>query len=196
MNDDVELVVLADENGKPAGTALKATVHTENTPLHFAFSNYLLDEHGRLLMTRRALSKRAWPGVWTNSCCGHPGPGESNEHALRRRASQELGIEPDAIRDVQAVLPQFQYRAVDSSGVVEWEICPVHVSRLATGHRPEPLPEEVDSFEWIDPAELFSAVDAAPFAFSPWLVEQLSHPELRQAIIDLVNEELPAEEEF
>lgn len=196
MNDNVELVVLADEHGKSAGTAPKATVHTEDTPLHFAFSNYLLDEHGRLLMTRRALGKKTWPGVWTNSCCGHPGPGESFEQALRRRASEELGIEPAAIQDVQTVLPEFQYRAVDSSGIVEWEICPVHVSRLATGHRPEPLPDEVDSFDWIEPAELFAAVDAAPFAFSPWLVEQLGHPELRQALIDLVDAVLPAEEEF
>ncbi|MGD7002878.1 isopentenyl-diphosphate Delta-isomerase [Corynebacterium halotolerans] len=196
MTNEVELVVLADENGKPAGTAPKATIHTSHTPLHFAFSNYLLDEHGRLLMTRRALDKQAWPGVWTNSFCGHPGPGESFVAAIHRRATEELGFAPEAIRDVQTILPDFQYRAEDSSGIVEWEICPVHVSRLATGHRPDPVPAEIDSIDWVEPAELFAAVDAAPFAFSPWLVEQLSHPELRQALTDLVDEELPAEEEF
>ncbi|QGU07939.1 Isopentenyl-diphosphate Delta-isomerase [Corynebacterium occultum] len=194
MNQDVELVVLADENGNPAGTALKATIHTADTPLHFAFSNYLLDDRGRVLMTRRALSKITWPGVWTNSFCGHPGPGESNEDAVRRRAVTEVGLPAESILEITAILPEFQYRAVDSTGIVEWEICPVHISRLAPGHRPEPNPEEIDSFDWIEPAELFAAVDAAPFAFSSWLVEQLSDQNLRLALTEasanLATEEL------
>lgn len=194
MIKDVELVVLADDFGHPAGTAPKATIHSTQTPLHFAFSNYLLDERGRLLMTRRALSKITWPGVWTNSFCGHPGPGESNEDAVRRRAAHEVGIPGDAIHEITAILPKFQYRAVDSSGIVEWEICPVHVSRLAAGYKPEPNPEEVDSIAWIAPAELFAAVDAAPFAFSPWVVEQLSDQSLRialaEAAANLADEEL------
>lgn len=195
MTDNVELVVLADKDGNPAGTAPKATVHTGDTPLHFAFSNYLLDEHGRLLMTRRALGKTAWPGVWTNSYCGHPGPGESPEQALRRRARQEVGLDPEAVLDVRPILPDFTYRAQDSSGIVEWEICPVYVSRMDTGHRPKPEPSEVDSLAWSDPADLFAAVDAAPFAFSPWLVEQLSHPALRQALVGAVEEDVPHGEE-
>lgn len=182
MTHDVELVVLADEHGQPAGTAPKATVHTEDTPLHFAFSTFLLDGDGRLLMTRRALNKKTWPGVWTNSFCGHPGPGEANADAIRRRSVQELGYAEDAIVEITEVVPDFRYRAVDSSGIVEWEICPVFIARLAPGAQPDPNPEEIEELAWVAPGELIAAVDAAPFAFSPWLIEELARPELRAGL--------------
>lgn len=177
-----ELVVLADSQGRPAGTAPKAEVHTADTPLHFAFSAYLTAADGRLLMTRRALGKKTWPGVWTNSFCGHPGPGESNEAAVRRRAFFELGIDPADLGEVRPVLPDFQYQATDSSGIVEWEICPVFLVTLAEGAEFTPNPEEIDSHDWIDVAELFAAVDAAPFAFSPWLVAELADQRLREGL--------------
>jgi isopentenyl-diphosphate delta-isomerase len=167
-SDGDELVVLLDEAGEPCGTHLKATVHTATTPLHLAFSCHVLDDRGRVLVTRRALSKKTWPGVWTNSFCGHPAPGETPEEAVARRASQELGIE---VTDVTSVLPDFRYLATDASGVVENEICPVFTAR-AVGV-PDPSPDEVAEWAWTDPAALRDAVAATPFAFSPWLGWQL-----------------------
>ncbi len=113
--ENAERVVLLDEGGEPIGTALKSEVHHENTPLHLAFSCYLFDGAGRFLLTQRALSKKTWPGVWTNSCCGHPGPGEDMEQAITRRMEQELGT---TVTDLRVVVPDFRYRAVMEDGTV------------------------------------------------------------------------------
>lgn len=179
-----ELVVLADEHGRPAGTAVKSEVHTADTPLHFAFSAYLLTHEGTTVLTRRALSKITWPGVWTNSFCGHPLPAESTRDAVIRRAGFELGIAEEDIAEITEVLGDFRYRATDSSGIVEWEICPVYTVRLRPGATITPNPEEVDSHFEITPARLMDAVDAAPGAFSPWLVEELADQRLRKALAE------------
>ena len=167
MSTVEELVVLVAEDGTPIGTASKATVHTTDTPLHFAFSCHVTNEAGEILITRRALSKLTWPGVWTNSFCGHPGPDESIDDAIRRRAEQELGL---TIDNIHSVLPDFRYRAVDASGIVENEICPVFAA-TAIGE-PRPAASEVSEWRWVSPDNLRAAIESAPFAFSPWLVWQ------------------------
>jgi isopentenyl-diphosphate delta-isomerase len=172
MTTRTELVVLVDEAGAPIGTADKVAVHGADTPLHLAFSCHVYDRHGRVLATRRALAKPTWPGVWTNSFCGHPAPSESSEDAITRRALYELGIRID---DLEIVLPDFRYRAVDASGIVENEICPVY--RAITADAVTPHPDEVAEFAWLDPQSLRTAVAAAPFAFSPWLGWQLEQLE-------------------
>ncbi|MEY2848780.1 MAG: hypothetical protein RI885_1445 [Actinomycetota bacterium] len=164
----IERVVLVADDGTPLGTADKSTVHTTATPLHLAFSCHVYDAAGRVLVTRRSLAKRTWPGVWTNSFCGHPAPGETPAEAVVRRSLVELGIE---VTDVTPVLPDFRYRAVDASGIVENEICPVFTAR--TSDVVTLNPAEVAEFAWLSPAALRASVTAAPFAFSPWLGWQL-----------------------
>lgn len=168
-----ELVVLLDQAGARIGTSAKAGVHTEETPLHLAFSCYLFNESGQLLVTRRALSKKTWPGVWTNSFCGHPGPGESFEDAMARRAAQELGT---TISSVNSLLPDFRYRAVDASGIVENEICPVFTATITAPLAPNP--DEVEEYAWVDPSALRTSALGTPFAFSPWLLEQIDQGSL------------------
>lgn len=163
-----ELVVLVDETGNPIGSHEKSTVHHADTPLHLAFSCHVYNQSGQVLVTRRALSKLTWPGVWTNSFCGHPAPGEDFETAITRRAADELGLE---ISHIESVVPDFRYRAIDASGVVENEICPVF--RAVAVGEPQPSADEVCEWAWVDPAHLRASVAQTPFAFSPWLVLQL-----------------------
>ncbi len=174
-----DVVVLTDAAGTPIGTALKATVHSTDTPLHLAFSCYIFNPAGQLLITRRALSKRTWPGVWTNSACGHLAPNETAAQAVIRWVPHELGV--TEITEPECVLPDFRYRATDSSGIVEWEICPVFISRITTDDI-NPAVTEVDSYSWVDPQDLLTAVTATPFAFSPWMVDQLQYPALQTAL--------------
>ena len=167
MTTAPELVVLVTEDGTPTGTFEKFAVHTTDTPLHLAFSCHVFNPSGQVLVTRRALSKITWPGVWTNSFCGHPAPGEPLEAAIARRASIELGIE---VSDIEPLLPDFRYRAVDASGIVENEICPVF--RAMTTDEVAANPEEVAEWAWADPTDFAEAVTTAPYAFSPWIVLQ------------------------
>jgi isopentenyl-diphosphate Delta-isomerase len=169
MTTTQEQVVLVSADGQRIGTAPKSTVHTTDTALHLAFSCHVFAPDGTVLVTRRALSKRTWPGVWTNSFCGHPSPSESIEEAIARRANDELGI---TISDLEVILPDFRYRAVDASGIVENEICPVY--RAVTTDVVVANPAEVAEFAWVDPDALTRAAAAAPFAFSPWLGWQLA----------------------
>src|SRR5918912_1290249 len=164
-----ELVVLLNDDGTPCGTAPKSEVHTDHTPLHLAFSCWVLDDAGRTLLTRRAAGKRTWPLVWTNTFCGHPGPGEPVADAVRRRARQELGCD---IERPAEILPDFRYRAVMSDGTVENEICPVYTTRLRT--EPRPNPDEIDALSWIPLADLPALVAEDPERYSPWMRDQLA----------------------
>lgn len=163
-------VVLLDDDGRPCGTAPRLEVHGPETPLHLAFSLHLVDDRGRTLMTRRALSKKTWPGTWTNSCCGHPRPGEDVADAVRRRVAEELGVQVD---DLVVVLPDFRYRAVDASGVVEHEVCPVHVAVVPSGLVVHPDPAEVAEHAWVPWEHLHEAATRTPMLLSPWVVEQV-----------------------
>ncbi|GAA1128262.1 isopentenyl-diphosphate Delta-isomerase [Citricoccus alkalitolerans] len=162
-------VVLVDEHRNAQGLAARATVHTADTPLHLAFSCYVFRPNGDLLLTRRAVTKVAWPGVWTNSFCGHPRLDESYEQTIDRYAAHELGLQ---VHGLHCVLPDFRYRAVDASGIVENEICPVYVAMAH--HDPQPNPDEVVDYRWVPAHEAEGLVRAAPWAVSPWMVEQLS----------------------
>jgi isopentenyl-diphosphate delta-isomerase len=164
---DRELVVLLDEDGRPIGTAAKASVHTAHTPLHRAFSCYLFSPAGQLLLTRRAQVKRTFAGMWTNSVCGHPAPGESDGEAIRRRTRQELQLTVDQLAPA---LPDFRYRATshqpDGELILENEICPVYLAR--TTGQPHPDPTETDACSWVDWVEFLRRLAAQPEAFSPW----------------------------
>jgi isopentenyl-diphosphate delta-isomerase len=174
MIDTEELVVLVDDDGRALGAAPKASVHHRRTPLHLGFSCYVFDADGRVLMTRRALRKRTWPGVWTNSFCGHPAPGEPVTHAVHRRARQELGLTIDS---VTCVLPDYRYRAIAADGTVENEVCPVFCANAIGPLAPKP--DEVMDHAWVSWDGARSAAELR-WAISPWAAEQI--PLLETAI--------------
>lgn len=120
-----------------------------------------------MLLTRRALGKRTWPGVWTNSFCGHPGPGEQPAAAVRRRAADELGVR---IENPVCVLPDFRYRAVAADGTVENEVCPVFWAM--TDEPIRPVATETMEYRWVSWNELAAAA-RLPWAISPWAVTQV-----------------------
>ncbi|MFD5825706.1 isopentenyl-diphosphate Delta-isomerase [Lentzea sp. NPDC060358] len=158
----MEQVVLLAEDGSAIGVEDKAVVHHADTPLHLAFSSYVFDSAGNTVLTRRALHKKTFPGLWTNTCCGHPAPGEDVAEAVVRRLRDELGM---TVQAPELLLPAFRYRA-EMDGIVENEMCPVF--RVLTDDDPAPNPDEVDSTERVAWAKFASDVLDGTREISPW----------------------------
>ena len=165
-----EYIVLVDEQGNVIGSAPKLASHHAKTPLHKAFSCYLFDTDGRVLVTRRARSKKVWPGVWTNSFCGHPAPDESDEDAIRRRGAFELGA---TVADIQVQLPDYRYKTPPFNGIVENEICPVYFATLKGDIAPNP--EEVEEYRWMEWDKFLRDTKKRPDEYSYWTKDQLQH---------------------
>src|SRR5689334_5824760 len=142
---DIEHVVLLDQRGRAVGIRPKAEVHGATTPLHLAFSCHVVDQDGRVLLAQRAATKRTWPGVWSNACCGHPQVGETLRGAVERRLDEELGLVVDRIA---VALPDFTYRAVMDDGTVEHERCPVVIASVKGSARP--WAPEVAAVDWCE----------------------------------------------
>ncbi len=162
-SDDSDLVVLLDEDGTEAGSELKITAHLAPGLLHRAFSVFLFDPEGRLLLQRRSADKHLFAGLWSNSCCSHPRPGEAVTIAARRRVHEELGIECE-LEEVGG----FDYHAHDPvSGLDERER--VHVLAGTTGAAPVPDPREIGDLKLVPFDSILLQVDSDPGTFSPWL---------------------------
>jgi len=161
-----ELVVLVDDQNNPIGTAEKESVHTTDTPLHRAFSLFLFNSKRQILLTKRAATKKTFPGMWTNAVCGHLSPNESTVDAATRRLMDELGIGGVAITEVAP----YRYRFADKSGIVENEICPILVG-VYDGD-PAPNPDELDAWKWMDWDEFLREISDNPEPYSPWSREE------------------------
>lgn len=162
-----EEVVLVDEHDTPIGVAPKSTVHTSDTPLHRAFSVFLFDPKGRVLLTKRSSQKKTFPGVWTNAVCGHPGKDEERVIAALRRIREELGYREEII--LSEPIP-YRYRFSDMNGIVENEICPIFVGIVNSD--PAPNPTEVESWKWMEWQEFLSDIVANASVYSPWCREE------------------------
>lgn len=155
------MVVLVDERDTEIGTAPKGRVHVTGER-HRAVSVFLFDDSGLLLLQQRAARKYHSPGLWSNTCCGHPRPGESPIDAARRRLREEMGIECEL-----AHVATFEYRAQVGHGLLEHEVD--HVFRGSFNGRPAPDPAEVDAWDWRSMADVAADCGARPERYSKWL---------------------------
>jgi len=155
-----ERVVLVDEEDRPRGTSEKLEAHRSGE-LHRAFSVLLFNRRGELLLQRRALGKYHSGGLWTNTCCGHPRPGEITTAAARRRLGEEMGIDCELVP-----LFSFIYRADLDGGLTEHELDHVLVGRWDAD--PLPDPEEAEDWRWVPFETLRSEVEARPELFTFW----------------------------
>ncbi|MFE1251483.1 isopentenyl-diphosphate Delta-isomerase [Streptomyces sp. NPDC058735] len=172
---DAILLELVDEDGVTIGTAEKLAAHQPPGQLHRAFSVFLFDEYGRLLLQQRALGKYHSPGVWSNTCCGHPYPGEAPFAAAARRTFEELGVSPSLLAEAGTV----RYNHPDpESGLVEQEYNHLFVGMVQAVLRPDP--EEVASTAFVTPPELAERHARAPF--SAWFMTVLdaARPAIRE----------------
>lgn len=175
-----ELIVLVDDQNNEIGQAEKLSSHHANTPLHRAFSCYIFNDRGEFLLTQRALSKKVWPGVWTNSVCGHPAPGEDTIDAIKRRLKDELGM---TAKDFEVVLPNYRYKTPPFNGIIENEICPVYIARFESESKINP--GEVEAIRWITWEDYVQEAEAdKEDTYSYWCKDQLkqlkNHPLIKQ----------------
>jgi len=159
-HDEYEEIVLVDERDVQVGVAPKLAVHLEGR-LHRAFSVFVFDPQGRMLLQRRAAGKYHSGGLWSNTACGHPRPGERTEAAAARRLHEEMGFQCDLTHRTEMV-----YRAEVRAGLVEHEFDHIFVGTYDGD--PLPHPEEVAGWRWMDIADLHADVAAAPERYTPW----------------------------
>lgn len=158
-----DAIALVDEAGRQLGATSKLEAHLAPGKLHRAFSVVLFDPDGRILIQRRAGSKYHFAGLWSNSCCGHPSPGQDAIEAASRRLVDELGltISPEDLDTAGEVT----YRVVDPvSGLVEFELNQVIVGRVVGS--PSPRPSEVAAVSFVSPDELRRGALAGQM--TPW----------------------------
>lgn len=157
-----DLLILVDEADREIGTLPKTAGHLGAGTLHRAFSVFLFDPAGQVLIQKRAQGKMLWPGFWSNSCCSHPRPGESVEAAGCRRVREELHV-ACSLR----FLYKFRYQARFGDVGSEHELCYVYAGyprgTLAVD------PAEIAAHRWVSPDELTREIAASPDSFSPWM---------------------------
>lgn len=161
MSSDSEELILVDSDDNETGFLSKARCHDGGGVLHRAFSVFLFDSTGRLLLQRRAGGKRLWPGYWSNSCCSHPRRGESMAMATRRRLQDEL----NAGAELEFVY-RFQYQAQYDESGAECELCHVYVGRINGAVAPNE--HEIESIRFLTAAEVDDELQKSPDAFTPW----------------------------
>ncbi|MBI2664488.1 isopentenyl-diphosphate Delta-isomerase [Candidatus Woesearchaeota archaeon] len=168
----MERVVLVDENDNEIGTAEKLQAHKDGR-LHRAFSIFIFDSRGSLMLQQRAKSKYHSGGLWANTCCSHPRKGEAVEQAAHRRLQEEMGFDTD-LKEIAS----FTYEVKFDNGLWEHEFDHVLLGRY--GGSPTVNPDEVDDWKWISLEDLKQDVKDNPGIYAYWLKVALEKVEFSQ----------------
>ncbi len=162
VSSEAEALILVDSDDQVIGHLDKSACHDGDGVLHRAFSLFIFNDHGELLLQQRAAGKRLWGGFWSNSCCSHPRQGESMDLAIHRRLEQELGMTAEL-----EFAYKFEYSAPFKNLGTEHELCWVYIGRSSA----EPVinTTEIGDWRWIPSAELTQALAENPDNFTPWL---------------------------
>lgn len=155
-------LILVDDQDVERGHADKETCHDGEGLLHRAFSVFLFNGRGELLLQQRSAGKRLWPLFWSNTCCSHPRRGEAVEAAAPRRVREELGFDSPPLR----FLFKFQYHAQYEAKGAERELCWVLIGR--SDARPVVDPAEIADWRYVAPEALGRELHEHPERFTPW----------------------------
>ncbi|MDJ0738576.1 MAG: isopentenyl-diphosphate Delta-isomerase [Gammaproteobacteria bacterium] len=160
---DDELLILVDDADNVTGYENKLVAHRGSGLLHRAFSIFLFNANGEVLLHKRSDAKPLWPGFWTNSCCSHPRKGETYSEATRRRLHEELGVSAEL-----GFLYQFRYSADFAGQGSENELCAVYAGTLDDQQELAPNVNEIADWCWVSCSALDAWLSDAPERFTPW----------------------------
>ena len=165
VSSESEALILVDAEDCPIGTRDKATCHDGNGLLHRAFSLFVFNQAGQLLLQQRDASKRLWPEYWSNSCCSHPRSGESMVTAVQRRCQQELGFFT-RFEYLYKFEYQAAYREQGKTIGSEHELCSVYIGRHDGAL--DINRSEIQAYQWLPVEDVATQLAAHPNAYTPW----------------------------
>ena len=167
---DHEPLIIVDAQDQILGHGSKVELHQGAGTLHRAFSIFLFNSRGEVLLQQRSSDKPLWPNFWSNTCCSHPRRGESYGVATQRRLKEELGVEAPLF-----FTHRFRYQAQFNEHGAEHELCSVYVGSIDEDPSPNPL--EIRDWQWIGPVALDEWIASTPDTLTPWF--KLEWAELR-----------------
>jgi isopentenyl-diphosphate delta-isomerase len=171
VSSEEEPLILVDASDRELGFLSKGACHDGDGILHRAFSLFVFNPAGELLLQQRSADKRLWPLYWSNSCCSHPRRGETMEEATERRLDQELGMTANL-----DYLFKFQYHAPFRDLGSEHELCWVFAGTSSV--EPRPNANEIADIRWVTPKELDDEFANEPESLTPWFA--MEWPRVKQ----------------
>lgn len=158
----MERIILVDKKDNIIGHEEKLKAHENGGVLHRAFSIFIFNKAGKMLLQKRSVKKYHFGGLWTNSCCSHPNEGENLEAATTRKLFQEFGFNTDITEKFSFIYKETD----DNSGLTEHEFD--HVFTGEFNGIPNPNPDEIDEYKWVAISELKKDMKKSPEKYTPW----------------------------